>query len=379
MKIISISNINLETDNGDAHAIRTKLLHKGLEKKIDLEIFSYSTAQHVEKQIPSGKYLFSSNLGKIKIAVYINHIVNSFYFIFFLCRIKRQTSLLIDKLPINLVIPFIFFKLFRKNKVIAQYHEFLIYHSPPSKLYIRYIKDFHYCLLKILLKAVDFLIVISHEHSKYYKKFLKKEAQILIVPILIDASLSITCRKIDDFSRFKICYAGAISKSNGIELLLEAIKNNSKLELLIFGPSDKTYFEILKHNYFSYSNIKFEKAKSNQETKIVLSQQDLLVIPKIQDLRSVGYIPTKLADFLFSGTPVLATNIGELDKYIIDGHNGYLVKADNLPEMREKINNISLKSVNELRSIGENGILTSKMFHYEKQVESILSEIFRNE
>ncbi len=370
--IISITEESIGGDNGSATAIRINFIHRGLEENdYDVEVFSYATSRDVEND----NYLFKNlnNSSFVKRFFYF-FLINPISFFFFLMKIDKKSLILIDKLAFNLVIPFCLFKLLKGNKIIAIYNEFFVKNADAGSLKSTLKSKMNYFFWAVLLKFTDILIVISDKHSEYFKKYLRKKAKTIVIPMLLDYKKEqISKNKSDVFS---ICYAGALSKSNGVELLMEQvalIASKVKVRLNIFGPTLQVYRTSLqkKIENLGLTDIVFlDLPKSNEETKSFLKTQDLLVIPKLNDVRAVGYIPSKLGDFLCSGTPVLVANIGEISKHITDKQNGYLFN----PDIENDLSNKILEIINNPNdNIGEKGHLYAEKFHYLNQVKELVS------
>ncbi len=67
------------------------------------------------------------------------------------------------------------------------------------------------------------------------------------------------------------------------------------------------------------------------EVPVVLSQATLLVTAQPNTKRAEGGFPTKMAEYMMSGTPMLVTDVGEIHLYVSDGVNTFMV----LPESPE--------------------------------------------
>ncbi|SPY79326.1 glycosyltransferase [Providencia rustigianii] len=126
------------------------------------------------------------------------------------------------------------------------------------------------------------------------------------------------------------------------------------------------------------THISICNAKSNTETISILNTADILVIPKIEDSRSIGYIPSKLGDFLFTGKPVIATSLGEIPKYIINEESGYLIQPDSEISLANCIEKIIL-NYTTAKKIGKNGRYLTKHFDYLTQSKNILNKIKKYE
>lgn len=56
----------------------------------------------------------------------------------------------------------------------------------------------------------------------------------------------------------------------------------------------------------------------------IYGESQALLIPLFDDVRSKARFPTKLAEYLASGSPVVATKAGEINRFLHDGINAYL-------------------------------------------------------
>lgn len=105
---------------------------------------------------------------------------------------------------------------------------------------------------------------------------------------------------------------------------------------------------------------KAEKSKFKSDIKILLVNSDILVnclqrqaSVIIQKSIKEGF-GLVVAEALYKGTPVVASDVGGIPLQVTDGFDGYLVKPDNLQGFADKI--ILLLKDNELREkLGKNG------------------------
>lgn len=375
-KIISITNLSISADSGLAAEIRINFIHKGLKDADCLHKIYSSQTNYIGK---NNNYIFK-NLSKasflMKLMFFI--CINPFVFFLFLMRTDRQSVIMIDKLPMNLVVPFFLFKIIKNNRIISIYNEFFVQNVKQESTLHNVINNIQYKLWIVLLRCTNVLIVISDEHATYFKRYLPNQSEIVVIPMLLNYKMEEDLKIKKKREIFCICYAGALSESNGVEILIQAvsyIKDHHPILLTMFGPSLNEYRSYLDNiirdlNISDYVHL--GQARSNTETKQFLKTQDLLVIPKLEDDRALGYIPSKLGDFLYSKTPVLVSDVGEISKHIKDGDNGYLFN----PNVKNDLSIRILSIINDSNSdIGENGYLYSGLFHYSNQVKSLLKVI----
>ena len=107
-----------------------------------------------------------------------------------------------------------------------------------------------------------------------------------------------------------------LSKDN-VDNILYALsillRDNYDVHLYLFGKpnlKDKSILERIIEQEGLANNTSFRFAQYNDVPKI-LSEADILVSSQPVTVRADGGFPTKLGEYLMSGTPVLSTNVGE--------------------------------------------------------------------
>lgn len=133
-----------------------------------------------------------------------------------------------------------------------------------------------------------------------------------------------------------LVYVGRIEKSKGLFLLLDAVESLDfpNLKLRIVG--DGVDFDELKN----YSLQKGLDDVVNLEGKIPydkvvqrLAVADIFVLPT---LRVEGF-PMTLVEAMFSGLPIVASDIGGNSDAVVDGETGFLVEPGNTDQLKEKL------------------------------------------
>jgi len=126
-----------------------------------------------------------------------------------------------------------------------------------------------------------------------------------------------------------IVYTGTLIYYDGTEELLKAMSllNPEEYSLHIYGagPDEKLVIDYQQR----YSNIKYMGYLPNKEMKNVMKDADLLVNPRIDNkLTDVFGFPSKMIEYLLSGTPVLTTDFAAMPEeykefvYIIKEQTG---------------------------------------------------------
>jgi len=146
---------------------------------------------------------------------------------------------------------------------------------------------------------------------------------------------------------FRVVYSGAIIEYNGIKNLLEVSKkiNNTRFRLEIYG--DGPLVQYVKDRCEDDPRISYMGNKPNVEIMQIQQKAALLVNPRhIDEPISKFTFPSKIIEYMLSGTPIITTKLNGLtDEYL----NYMFVFEDEEPEsMARTIDNILNKDKNEL-------------------------------
>jgi len=117
-----------------------------------------------------------------------------------------------------------------------------------------------------------------------------------------------------DKSNLQVLYAGNFQKWQGIDLLLEAIKESIKqeypIEFTLIGPVDKNTELIEKwKKELSKENVHFNNHVNYNEIADFYRGADVMVIPRRFMLSTYFAFPQKLIDYMASGRAIVATNL----------------------------------------------------------------------
>jgi len=194
-----------------------------------------------------------------------------------------------------------------------------------------------------LFKKADFITCASLDYIKcsqignLYKKYKNKFIEI---PFGVDINKFKPNPSNKNKNIFQILFVGGLDRAHyfkGINILLEAmakieIKN---WQLNIVGKGDLKYQYQKQAEKLNISNKVNFLGKISDEKKIKIYQQaDLFVLPSINKNEAFGLV---LLEAMASGIPVIASNLPGVRTVFQDGIQGYLVKPNNLIDLKEKI------------------------------------------
>lgn len=176
-------------------------------------------------------------------------------------------------------------------------------------------------------------------------------------------------------SPIKFYFLGRIQYSKGLHVIIKALKGipHSKYEFHVIGDTSCLgkhsikYFKKIKHRARDI-NIFYEGriANDNLETKI----KDYHVMIHSTIFHEVYGIA--IAESLSMGRPVLATRCGGAEMQIVDGFNGWLVKPNDVGELRKHIIRL-IDNPERINTCAENASLPMSVQDYCKKLIGLYS------
>ncbi|WP_155250192.1 glycosyltransferase [Ruminococcus flavefaciens] len=232
-----------------------------------------------------------------------------------------------------------------------------------ERLVYRILKDSDtWYRMKMLHKKLDGLIVIS----TYLKKYYSNKQNVVLVPTLVDSSeekWNNPHKKTKDTLR--LVYAGNPGLKDRLDILISALSKVDRSYVLdIVGVTKEQflhYFPDYKNTINRKKNIIFHGRVSHQEALEYVKKANYSCFFRENDRVSNSGFPTKLAEALTCGTPVLTNDTSDIAKYINDS-NGVLVANCSIHSLTEAIETMPFFKNVEL-----------EMFDYHKYLTTIES------
>ncbi|MCF7860218.1 glycosyltransferase [Patescibacteria group bacterium] len=132
-------------------------------------------------------------------------------------------------------------------------------------------------------------------------------------------------------------YFGRLSQEKGIDLAINAVALNPKLNLKIVGSGpEKNALQLLTHNLKVTKKIEFIDWQEGDELSRLIVQAQAVLIPS----RWLENFPLNALESLSLGTPVIAADIGGLPE-IVNNKNGLLIKPEDIKGLAEAMNRIA--------------------------------------
>jgi len=266
------------------------------------------------------------------------------------------------------------------KKIVYTVHNNLPHEK--NNLFIRLIFNIIYIIPHKLIVLSDYVEKKLITTNKFLnnQKIVKTSHGLYIFKNNFDTDFS----KIDKFyninnkKKFIFLLTGGISRYKGIEFIIDFISSYffteliGKVEFLIVGKSDHSYFESLKKR-IKQSNESLLSSHLTIRNKY-LSENQMISLLKYCHSMVLPYTEATQSGVMFLsytfGLPVLASDVGAFFDDIEDGITGYIFKKNNYEDFKNKI--IMLINNKEIQN-------RKKLTNYTNQkysIKNVYSKVF---
>ena len=130
-------------------------------------------------------------------------------------------------------------------------------------------------------------------------------------------------------------YIGGLNLEKGLHILLQAFAPINNAELRIYGTIDNDIARNLT-NSVTNPNIHFCGPVTGIAKEKALSDLDVIIVPSIWYENA----PLAIQEAYMVGCPVIASDIGGMAEFVIDGVTGWHFRNGDADDLRKKINNL---------------------------------------
>jgi glycosyltransferase involved in cell wall biosynthesis len=304
----------------------------------------------------------------------INDFLSFFNTVGYVLGKKRNTDvLLIVDNRWYMIVTCKIFCLLSKCKFVLEISEFpFVFHK--DSLFNNIYKTLY---IKNIFKLFNGLIVISDSLFSYFQDKISKKGKLIIVPILTDTN---HFQQISTNSG-EIVYTGALNQfKDGILDLLQGYRifneKSPGKKLVLMGdinvsPNRKEVIAFIDENNMQ-GNVEITGYVARQVMIQRMSNAAVLALAKPANKQSEHCFPTKIAEYLSTGKPVLTTSTGSIPQFLTNKKNSYLTEPNNPAELAETLSDI-FSDYDRAEIVGKNGReLAQNEFEYTKQVDRII-------
>lgn len=217
---------------------------------------------------------------------------------------------------------------------------------------IRYLLDEHYSK-KAYRKSAAF--VISERLRDEFKTAYPNMPMCLLpnsTPICVTEGR----KKLND--TLQVLYAGTYAPKEGVTYLIDGVKqaidNGCKCKLLLLGKAPQA----LREKYGNETYIDFKGFVSDEELNRLQMESDVLAMVRTNSIFANYGFPFKLSEYLATGNIVLSTKVSDVEKYLTDKKDAYLIEPENGEAICDTIMHIA-SNPEEACTVAQNGLKTA--------------------
>lgn len=194
-----------------------------------------------------------------------------------------------------------------------------------------------YVAYHIISHFIEKRVLMTNALKLFYNEIYSLPSHIMCS--ILDSDRFVNLSKNESDSEY-LCYMGnmQLAKDN-VDNIINAFsiiaKKYPKLTLRLYGtPSenDRRIIEQCIDNSGCKKQILFMGRADYEEVPTILYNAKILVTSQPDTKRAQGGFPTKMAEYMMSGVPMIVTDVGEISQYVQDGVNTFMVPPDS-PEL----------------------------------------------
>lgn len=215
---------------------------------------------------------------------------------------------------------------------------------------------------KFALQNADVIGVVSEVTKEQIKDLCGDENKIVVNPNGVDPDKfspeidgSHIRKKLNLENFFVVGFIGTFTRWHGVETLFDAaikvIEKNERIKFLLIGDGNlKANLELKTHQLNLDDRIIFTGIIPHDNAPEYLAACDVLVSPHLgfEDGTKFFGSPTKLFEYMAMGKPIIASDLEQIGKIIVDGLNGLKFNPGDVDKLSELI--LKLYSDPELRA-----------------------------
>lgn len=376
MRIVYVGPFRLP--DGDAAAARVLGVAKSIRGvgEITVEFLSWGGRYRQQDRCPDGKYRVDGFVYDIT-----DEIDNQGGFISkVLCSIergKRSIDSLKRKEKFDAIIlynptflPLLRLLRYAKHNRIKVIVDLTEWYSP-SELHFTDVLPYEYTMRRIL-KKVKNKICISTFFSRYYS-----ESNNILIPATCDPNDEKWKHPyqipVSPFDGITIVYAGVPAKKDLLTPVIDSVSNlaleGKPIRLIIVGITKEMYerrFSPLDPD--ANNSVIFIERQPQQKVPSFYAESDFMVLLREPTKKSNAGFPTKVAEALSAGCPVITNATSDLPLYIKNGVNGFVLHDNDSSSLCELLRKITALPRTRIEDIKMNAKRSASVFSYQEYV-----------
>lgn len=236
--------------------------------------------------------------------------------------------------------------------------------------------SYNWCMTHTMHRIPNKILISSFLGNYYHSNN-------VIVPATCDSSDAKWQLTIDNPKQFEgitLIYAGNPAKKDLVHTVIKAVNNLTKrgvkIRFLILGTTKDDYLKRYANKIGSSiisEDIVFLGKVSQTEVPAYYRLADYMILLRKNDRKSNAGFPTKFAESMMAGVPVITNPTSDIGKFITNGNNGYLLENENQDCLEEFLLNLCSQADKKLLAKQkENALKTGKeVFDFKNYTETL--------
>ncbi|HLG24631.1 MAG TPA: glycosyltransferase [Candidatus Nanoarchaeia archaeon] len=212
---------------------------------------------------------------------------------------------------------------------------------------------------KIVLKNSDFVTTVSNSLKNKIKKK-RKNAFVIQNGVDLDLFKPINmmhCReslKLPKKAKI-VGYAGSIQRLQGVDILIEAVKQLREKDNNIFlAIAGRFYKDESRHFNLVQGGIIYLGTLSQDKVVKLVNACDVVVVPNPSNEFTKYCFPYKVIEYMACNRPIVATDVGDVSE-VLKGFKNSLCKENDIEDIKKKIKiQLNAKKINYRKKIMNN-------------------------
>ena len=227
-------------------------------------------------------------------------------------------------------------------------------------------------LFKKIFNQADLIIVLGNQFRKRLLR-LGIKTKIINSTTIFDPEKVISKNSLPKSKKnIQLLFLGRLHREKGINESIKAfnILSDEKFNLILNVAGDGPELIHLKEKYKGNNKIKFFGWIGDEEKYQLIANSDLLILPSKRE-----GMPNSVIEAMACGLPIIASDVGGLKDFFINGKNGYLFHRNDFNQFLHSIR-ILLTDSNACKLIGKENIIFAHKHFSAPTVAKNLSEIY---
>jgi glycosyltransferase involved in cell wall biosynthesis len=344
-KMIIIGSVNpFDSKVGGGRYYVMNILNS-IGSDVNIMLCGYTTAKNADRHLKNNQEFLPLVIYNKKKDRYI--FPQSFKFIIKLYNNRKkilEKGKVLHIQRLDFTIPFLYPS--KKGKIVVYFHGaaskgYLTGKGLKSKL-----KGHIYGILeRLILPKVDKIVTVSKKDADFYaSKYPKIKNKIAIIPVPVNldefrikSDKKALQHKFGLNDKHKIIlYLGRFSRVKGIDFIMRTFvdlnKDKPETDLILVGKGEEENRLKRLASDLNVKNISFLGALAHEDVPNIMNCADVLAMASYTE-----GLPSVTLEALACGLPVVSTDVGDIDKLLINENIGFLVKQRNEKDYKNKL------------------------------------------